>query len=297
MKQSVFSVSNHKTGSVCCICSIRKKVQLSSMCCGLAGIFTCIIVIINTILGTGFLIIAIFGILLRFILPFVKSALEFAFLHLGLTNLDKNAFAEFLQLRSKELSNVCLIFGIICFCLCIIACMLVCCGSFLLQRIYAATLGIMVFLEGIGILILFSTQNLFIQSTTKFLSFLLGFFDGGSGFSTVIWSLIMQPNNGVRCCGMVSAQDFRVSYLPQGICPEECCGNLASGNCRCDLVQMSMIFGCKSRIESVLRIEMRTITLVCLGILLIQFILFMLIAATLMFKLRICRCECPSVSV
>ncbi|VDN99450.1 unnamed protein product [Rodentolepis nana] len=107
----------------------------------------------------------------------------------------------------------------------------------------------------------------------------------------------MQPNNGVRCCGMISAQDFRVSYLPPGICPEECCGSFASINCRCDLVQMSMVFGCKSRIESVLRMEMKTITLVCLGILLIQFILFILIAAALMFKLRLCRCDCQSVSV
>ncbi|KAM3174417.1 hypothetical protein ACTXT7_010595, partial [Hymenolepis weldensis] len=50
---------------------------------------------------TGFLVIAIFGVLLRFILPFVKSALESVLTHLGLTNWDKNAFSEFFQLRSN----------------------------------------------------------------------------------------------------------------------------------------------------------------------------------------------------
>ncbi|VDL11775.1 unnamed protein product [Hymenolepis diminuta] len=101
----------------------------------------------------------------------------------------------------------------------------------------------------------------------------------------------MQPNNGIRCCGMDSAQDFRISSLPQGICPVECCGSLITETCRCDLVRMNMIFGCRSRIENVLRVEMRTFTLLCVGILLVQFILFSLTAAALMVKLRLCRCE------
>ncbi|KAM7534011.1 hypothetical protein Aperf_G00000108261 [Anoplocephala perfoliata] len=232
-----------------------------------------------------------FGILLRFVLPFVKSALESVFTHLGLTNWNKNICDELLQLRSTELSNVCLIFGTVFFCLCIVACIFVCCGNLLLQRIYAAVIGTMVFLEGLAIIVLFSTQNMFIETITKLLSMLLRYFGGGSGFSTVIWSLIMQSDNGIQCCGMDSSRDFIVSYLPAGLCPVECCGNLLNEACRCDLVQMSMIFGCRSRIENFLRTEMRTFTLICVGILLAQFILFTLTAAALMVKLRLCRCE------
>ncbi|KAM3174416.1 hypothetical protein ACTXT7_010594 [Hymenolepis weldensis] len=141
--------------------------------------------------------------------------------------------------------------------------------------LYAAILGIMVFLEGIGIIILFSTQSLFIESTTKFLSFLLRFFEGGSGFSTIIWSLIMQPNNGIRCCGMDSAQDFR-EFVQWNVV---------------EVYLLKLAAVMQSRIENILRIEMRTFTLLCVGILLVQFVLFSLTAAALMVKLRLCRCE------
>lgn len=59
-------------------------------------------------------------------------------------------------------------------------------------------------------------------------------------------------------------------FITLGICPVECCGSLFAETCRCDLVQMNMIFGCRSRIENVLRVEMRTFTLLCVGILLVQ---------------------------
>ncbi|KAH9279574.1 hypothetical protein ECG_07774 [Echinococcus granulosus] len=259
------------------------------MCCAAAGIFTCIIVIINTILGTGFLVMVIFGILLRFLLPFVKSAIETVFTHLGLSDGVKTMCVEFLQLRSNELSNVCLIFGTACFCLCIVACMLACCGSLMMLRIYGGILGITVFLEGIGIIVLFSTQNLFINVITSVLSILLRDFEGFSGFSTVIWSLIMQKENGVRCCGMDSPNDFNVSYLPPGICPRECCAIALNEVCRCNSPKLHWVFGCRSRIINFLRREMRIFTLISVGILLVQFILFTLTVAALIAKLRLCR--------
>ncbi|KAL5969475.1 hypothetical protein TSMEX_002792, partial [Taenia solium] len=77
------------------------EAPFKQMCCAAAGIFTCIIVIINTILGTGFLVMVVFGILLRFLLPFVKSAIETVFTHLGLSIEEKTMGVEFLQLRSS----------------------------------------------------------------------------------------------------------------------------------------------------------------------------------------------------
>ncbi|CDS36463.1 tetraspanin [Echinococcus multilocularis] len=273
------------------------------MCCAAAGIFTCIIVIINTILGTGFLVMVIFGILLRFLLPFVKSAIATVFTHLGLSDGVKTMCVEFLQLRSNELSNVCLIFGTACFCLCIVACMLACCGSLMMLRIYGGILGITVFLEGIGIIVLFSTQNLFINVITSVLSILLRDFENFSGFSTVIWSLIMQKENGVRCCGMDSPNDFNVSYLPSGkkfthtcrlpppsgICPRECCAIALNEVCQCNSPKLHWVFGCRSRIINFLRREMKNFTLISVGILLVQFILFTLTAAALLAKLRLCQ--------
>ncbi|KAL5969476.1 hypothetical protein TSMEX_002793 [Taenia solium] len=131
---------------------------------------------------------------------------------------------------------------------------------------YGGVLGMAVFLEGIGIIVLFSTQNLFINAITSVLSILLHDFEGLSGFSTVVWSLIMQKENGVRCCGMDSPSDFNVSYLPSGICPRECCAIALKEVCRCDSLELQWVFGCRSRITNFLRREMRSFTLISVAV-------------------------------
>ncbi|BHF83828.1 hypothetical protein SprV_0902697500 [Sparganum proliferum] len=130
------------------------------LCCVVSTLLKFVISTLNGILGVGFLILALFGILLKTSAPFVRSVLDKAF-SLGAKISDKEAeeITTFILSNSTGVSVLLILVGLALAVLCFFGAFASCCGCDVLLKIYAIILLVLLLVQIIAAAVIYSDAS------------------------------------------------------------------------------------------------------------------------------------------
>uniref|UniRef100_A0A0X3Q5F2 Tetraspanin n=1 Tax=Schistocephalus solidus TaxID=70667 RepID=A0A0X3Q5F2_SCHSO len=190
------------------------------MCCAIAALLKFVISTVNVVLGIGFLIVALLGVLLKSSAPFVRSILTKALSFGGKIEDEKIKYlTDFVLENSTGVSVILIVVGLALAILCFIGAFASCCACEILLKIYAIILAILLVAQIIAVSVLFSNPVKLTQSIDLAMTKMLEYFNKGDKLgsaATTIWMFTMTFNG--TCCGMDGAADFQKN-LKDSKCP------------------------------------------------------------------------------
>ncbi|VDK85466.1 unnamed protein product [Dibothriocephalus latus] len=123
------------------------------MCCAIKAVLKFVISTINVILGIAFLLVALFGVLLK--TPVGEQILNTALTHVGeIDNEEAKALADFVLASPGSASVILIAVGLVMAAVCFVGAFASCCGCGLLLKIYAIILAILLLAQIIVLAIL-----------------------------------------------------------------------------------------------------------------------------------------------
>ncbi|VDN14172.1 unnamed protein product [Dibothriocephalus latus] len=248
------------------------------MCIAVKSLLKFVISTINVVLGIGFLIVALLGLLLKTSQGFVRSILNKAFsFGAQIDNEDAEYLTNFVLDNATGVSVILIVVGLALAALCFVGAFASCCGCGLLLKIYAIILAVLLVAQIVAVAVLFSDPVKLTQSIITAMNELLKTFGKTNEVgqaSTAIWTLAMTYNG--TCCGMDGAEDFKtISQLNDA--PAPCCKhpdpNTKTG-CSIDEAIKKGVPGCRERIQSFTYDNLKMIMYVAIAAIVIQASLF-----------------------
>ncbi|BHF84713.1 hypothetical protein SprV_0902786400 [Sparganum proliferum] len=247
--------------------------HLDRMCCPCKEILKFVIIFVNTLLGFGFLFLALLGVIMLTAPEFLRKIIDW-FLYRFAVDDELRAITTFIKDNFTTLSMALITVGLIFACIAFIGAFASCCECTIVLGVYTALLGVFLVLQSLLLAVLFLDKNLYMRAVTDSLSGLIRDYGSETGVATAIWSAIMREVNNERCCGMDSSRDFIYSRLPTGICPKECCPWSYPQRCHCSEAQAQSMPGCRDRITAFVEENMQVITYILSAVLGLQAIAF-----------------------
>uniref|UniRef100_A0A0X3P7B4 Tetraspanin family n=1 Tax=Schistocephalus solidus TaxID=70667 RepID=A0A0X3P7B4_SCHSO len=245
------------------------------MCCPCKEVLKFIIIFVNTLLGLGFLSLALLGVIMLTAPDFLRKIIDW-FLYQFAVDVELTAITTFIKDNFSNLSMALITVGLIFACIAFLGAFASCCECTIVLGIYTALLGVFLVLQSLLLAVILLDKSLYMRTVTDSLSGLIRDYGSETGVATAIWSALMREVNSERCCGMDSSRDFIYSRLPTGICPKECCPWSYPQRCHCSEAQAQSMPGCRDRISTFVEENMQGITYILATVLGLQSLLFVL---------------------
>ncbi|BHF83829.1 hypothetical protein SprV_0902697600 [Sparganum proliferum] len=255
----------------------QSKLAVNDMCCAVAALLKFVISTVNVVLGIGFLVVALIGVLLKASAPFVKSLLTKALSFGGKIDDEQvNYLTNFLLDNSTGVSVILIVVGLALAVLCFIGAFASCCACGLLLKIYAIILVVLLVAQIVAVAVLFSNPTKLTQSIDMAMTELLKHFNQTTELgkaSSAIWMFTMTFNG--TCCGLDGAGDFQnISGLTNA--PAPCCQNPQSV-CSIADAKTANVTGCRERINTFTYDNLKMIMFVAIAAIVIQAVLLILV--------------------
>ncbi|BHF83834.1 hypothetical protein SprV_0902698100 [Sparganum proliferum] len=225
---------------------------------------------INVVLGIGFLVVALIGVLLKASAPFVKSLLNKALSFGGKIDDEQvNYLTNFILENSTGVSVILIVVGLALATLCFVGVFASCYACEILLKIYAIILVVLLVAQIVAVAVLFSNPTKLTQSIDTAMTELLKHFNKTTEVgkaSSAIWMFTMTFNG--TCCGMDGAEDFQnISSLTDA--PAPCCTNSQSV-CTITDAKTANVTGCRERINTFTYDNLKVIMYVAIAAIVLQ---------------------------
>uniref|UniRef100_A0A0X3PJ75 Tetraspanin-1 n=1 Tax=Schistocephalus solidus TaxID=70667 RepID=A0A0X3PJ75_SCHSO len=253
------------------------------MDCNLANGLRFLLVLFNLLLMVLFLILMVFGFLIRFS-PNVVSGYMQQLLDKSVPEETAENLVVFFMQNSLPICLTLILFGLICALFCLLGALASCCGCRMPLKFYAAILAVLIIAQSVGVGVVFGTDTN-LQNTVDALMMrtLQGsyVFQNADTPGVYVWFLIMTSKN-VTCCGMNGYKDFATSRIPSPCCSAAV--NTMPANCAEAEAKTANRPGCRTRINEFVQMEKRNLLIVPVIFILIQVIMFGITVAMLCFN-------------
>ncbi|BHF83839.1 hypothetical protein SprV_0902698600 [Sparganum proliferum] len=232
---------------------------------------------VNLVLGIGFLVVALIGVLLKASAPFVKSLLNKALSFGGKIDDEQvNYLTNFILENSTGVSVILIVVGLALAALCFVGAFASFCVREILLKIYAIILVVLLVAQIVAVAVLFSNPTKLTQSIDTAMTELLKHFNKTTEHgkaSSAIWMFTMTFNG--TCCGMYGAEDFQnISMLKDA--PAPCCTN-AQSVCTITEAKTANVTGCRERINTFTYDNLKVIMHVAIAEIVIQGVLLIFV--------------------